>query len=478
MAAGAMWCLADMREHGLTDSGIQGLGLFQAQRQQRRGFPAFALSTVVHTGGIFAISYVLLHAPVIKDPSASQYKVRELELHQPETAASRAAEEMYPTPHPAQPKDRKGASADHTAKQSALQKAEAALPVSLPKGGQGKQTLIQPDVPTKQAMAQAAPLPAVLIWTPAVRETLHLKPPVRDSVTTTDAETSLAVPNEELQLAKLPQQSVDRPTNLPTPPAGSTTPVAVKQPSEVKMAPATVSATNEKPASAAVLSLSDLKLKDGTVVLPPVNEFKGADQKQGAEQTPSSAAAKVLGTGGSAQQGGATLADAQKQASDGAASGESAERIQLPPNGRFGVVVVGTSLADQYPQTLQIWSDRVAYTAYLHVGTPKAWILQYAQLRNADAASGGTVAHLEAPWPYDIVRPNLLSKDLNADALMIHGVLNQAGRLENLAIAYPDGYAHASFVLRELAKWQFRPAQQLGKATPVEVLLIIPQDED
>ena len=61
---------------------------------------------------------------------------------------------------------------------------------------------------------------------------------------------------------------------------------------------------------------------------------------------------------------------------------------------------------------------------------------------------------------------------------MIHGVLNQSGRLENLAIAYPDGYAHASFVLRELAKWQFRPAQQLGKATPVEVLLIIPQDED
>jgi hypothetical protein len=195
------------------------------------------------------------------------------------------------------------------------------------------------------------------------------------------------------------------------------------------------------------------------------------------EPTPPAAAAKVLGTGGSAQ-GGATMADAERQVSDSAASGESAERIQLPPNGRFGVVVVGTSLADQYPQTLQIWSDRVAYTAYLHVGTPKAWILQYAQLRNADAASGGTVAHLEAPWPYDIVRPNLLSKDLNADALMIHGVLNQSGRLENLAIAYPDGYAHASFVLRELAKWQFRPAQQLGKATPVEVLLIIPQDED
>jgi len=477
-----MQCWADIqlsREHGLTDSGIQGLGLFQVQQQQRRGFPAFALSTLVHAAGVFAVVYVLLHAPVIKDPDASKYKVRELELHQPETAASRAAEAMYPTADPPEPKETRNSTAavDHPRTASAPRKMHAALPLRLPKGGQGKQTLIQPEISTTQAMAQAAPLPAVLIWTPALREKLHLTPPTPDSVTTADAETSLAVPNEELQLTALPQRSIDRPAALPTPPAGSTTPVAVKQPSEVKMAPVTVSATLQQPTPAAVLSVSDLKLKDGTVVLPPVNEFMGADQKQGMEQTPPAAAAKVLGTGSAAQVG-ATVANAQSQVLDGAASGESAEHIQLPPTGRFGVVVVGTSLADQYPETLQIWSDRVAYTAYLHVGTPKAWILQYAQLRSADAASGGTVAHLEAPWPYDIVRPNLLSKDLNADALMIHGVLNQSGRLEDLAVAYPAGYAHASFVLRELAKWQFRPAQQLGKATPVEVLLIIPEDEN
>ncbi len=482
MAADGMKCWADiqfLREQGLTDSGIQGLGLYQVQRQQRRGFPAFALSTMVHGAGIFAVSYVLLHAPVIKDPGASHYKVRQLDLHQPETAASRAAEALYPTAHVAQPAQKQGVAvpAEPSNAHSAQRPQQAALPVSLPIGGQGTQTLIQPDIPTRQAMAQAAPLPAVLIWTPALREKLHLTPPTPDSVTTSDAETSLAVPNEELQLAELPQQSVDRPTALPTPPAGSTTPVAVKQPSEVKMAPVTVSATNQQPTPAAVLSVSDLKLNDGTVVLPPVNELKGADQKPGMEQTPPAAAAKVLGAG-SAAQGGATVANAQTQAPDTAASGESAEHIQLPPNGRFGVVVVGTSLADQYPETLQIWSDRVAYTAYLHVGTPKAWILQYAQVRSADAASGGTVAHLDAPWPYDIVRPNLLSKDLNADALMIRGLLNESGHLENLTVAYPDGYAHASFVLRELAKWQFRPAQQLGKAISVEVLLIIPQNEN
>jgi hypothetical protein len=72
----------------------------------------------------------------------------------------------------------------------------------------------------------------------------------------------------------------------------------------------------------------------------------------------------------------------------------------------------------------------------------------------------------------------VLSKDLNADALMVHGVLNDAGRLENLAIAYPEGYVHARFVLAELRQWQFRPARQLGKAVPVEVLLIIPEQTD
>jgi hypothetical protein len=87
------------------------------------------------------------------------------------------------------------------------------------------------------------------------------------------------------------------------------------------------------------------------------------------------------------------------------------------------------------------------------------------------------VAHLEAPWPYDILRPNLLSKDLNADALMVHGVLNESGRLVNLAIAYPQGYIHGSYVLHELQQWQFRPAQQQGKPSAVEILLIIPEND-
>jgi hypothetical protein len=156
----------------------------------------------------------------------------------------------------------------------------------------------------------------------------------------------------------------------------------------------------------------------------------------------------------------------------------TADRILLPKDGKFGVVVVGTSLADEYPETLQIWSDRVAYTVFLHVGLTKNWILQYAQPRSAESGSGGSVSQLEAPWPYDILRPNMVSRDLNADALMVHGILNDTGRLESLAVAFPAEFSHADFVLQALQQWQFRPARQKGKPTSVEILLIIPEEPE
>src|SRR4029077_5183483 len=95
---------------------------------------------------------------------------------------------------------------------------------------------------------------------------------------------------------------------------------------------------------------------------------------------------------------------------DGEAGGShlTTEHITLPQNGRFGVVVVGSSLGDEFPETLAMWNNRVAYTAYLHVGLTKNWILQYAVIHSSDAARAGVVGHLEAPWPYDIVRPNLM----------------------------------------------------------------------
>jgi hypothetical protein len=437
----------------LTNTGYELTGLFQVQPARRGGNPAFAISTALHGFGIAMVSWALLHNPaIIQDPLSRNYKVRHLQLEVPDTAASRSAEALYPN------RNKTAQAATHAKSSPALR---------LPEGGEGKQTLVQPELKTHVATAAEVPVPNVLVWTPQLKPVDTIVPPTPEQLTNVDVQTSLNIPNEELQLADQPQTAADQTPAITTPPAGSSSPIAVEGPSDVKMAPATASAPSADPTPAAVLSVSDLKMNDGTVALPPVNETRGDSNQEGA--APQDSAQNGIGD---------TKPNAGDAGPDQSAASETSERIELPKDGRFGVVVVGSSLSDQYPETLEVWSDRVAYTAYLHVGTPKAWILQYAQLREADAAAAGSVAHLDAPWPYDIFRPNLLAKDLNADALMVHGVLNEAGRLVNLAIAYPAGYIHGSYVLHELQQWQFRPAQQRGKPTAVEVLLIIPEEND
>jgi hypothetical protein len=101
--------------------------------------------------------------------------------------------------------------------------------------------------------------------------------------------------------------------------------------------------------------------------------------------------------------------------------------------------------------------------------------MQYLRPRVTEAAARGTVSRLEAPWPYNIVRPNLAPGAIDADALMVRGFVDQYGRFEDLTIVFPQPFSSAQFVLTALQQWQFRPALQDGQAARVEVLLIIPE---
>ena len=154
------------------------------------------------------------------------------------------------------------------------------------------------------------------------------------------------------------------------------------------------------------------------------------------------------------------------------------EHITRPKDGKFGVVVVDSAASEEYTEAKQIWNGRMNYTAFLHVGLTKNWVLQYSPLRSADAAAGGYEQRIEAPWAYDIFRPDLIYTELDADGLVIHGVLNENGHFESLAVASPAQYAHANLVLSALQQWQFRPARQNGKETAVEVVLIVPNQLD
>jgi hypothetical protein len=158
---------------------------------------------------------------------------------------------------------------------------------------------------------------------------------------------------------------------------------------------------------------------------------------------------------------------------DGAVS-----HIRQRKDGSFGVVVVGSAVEETYPEAAGVWSGRLAYTVYLHVGLAKNWILEYSLPRSATASINGTATRPDAPWPYDIVRPELAAGDGTADAVLVHGMVNTSGRFEQLGIVFPVQFAQTRFLLSALEQWQFRPAVENGQVAPVEVLLIIPLEAD
>lgn len=438
--------------------------LFGAEPSDSGPISGLALSGILHLGAAAPLVFGLLHVPRIREPIVTEhYSLRHLELHSPEVQ-DRAASQY-------------GDAASAARAALAEQIPAAALP-DLPHATPGKQTLLQPQFRTRQTLAVESPIPSIMIWTPELVPVKQIVAPVPEKPTVVEAKPSADLPNTQTQIAEHSLAPADREPKIPTPSASSSSPVALKAVSLVHLPPATVSNSTRQPTPTSVLSISEVRMDEGTVMLPPVNETQSLDLKGTAMVRPAAVVAPAKAPV-AAQAGNAASAAPSASVGDlnGTAQGTT-EHVQLPRDGKFNFVVVGTSLAEQYPEILQIWSSRVAYTAYLHVGTARNWILQYAQLRFVDTAANGTTGRLEAPWPYDIFCPNLANRDLNGDALLIHGILNESGRLESLAIAFPAQFPRAAFVLNALKQWQFRPAFRQGKATAVEVLLIIPEESD
>jgi hypothetical protein len=175
---------------------------------------------------------------------------------------------------------------------------------------------------------------------------------------------------------------------------------------------------------------------------------------------------------------GSPLSQPGADTSSGLGGAAGGTRITQPKDGQFGVVVVGTSLSERYPETAAIWGGRLVYTVYLHVGLGKSWILQYSMPLSKEAAVAGSALRPEAPWPYEIVRPSLDPADFQTDAILVRGVVNRAGYFEQLAIVSPIGSERSKLLLAALQRWQFRPARQNGLLAAVEVLLLIPEEID
>jgi len=351
------------------------------------------------------------------------------------------------------------------------------------------QTLVQPDLPSPISLPEPVPVPSLLIWNSQHAVVKTIVPPQPIKPVAAEVRPSLETPNTETVVADVRISATEMSTmKLPVLPS-NTSPVVVHGPDLPQQIPATSSVGTGQPTPAAVLSLSDLRMTGGTVFLPPGNESANSTSaggltpgKDSAQPGNGSTSGKAGGTGADQGGGGATGGkNGSDQGSDtGSGSGRhfSTTHIAVAHDGQFGAVVVGDSLGEKYPDAPVLWSGRLVYTVYLPVGQTRNWSLQYSLPRSASSAALGDDATLQAPWPYDIVRPRLASGDFITDALVLHGFVNKAGHFESLSIVYPAQFQYAGFVLNVLQRWLFRPASLSGQATTVEIVLVIPREDE
>ncbi|MGA3047603.1 MAG: hypothetical protein ABSD67_13305 [Terracidiphilus sp.] len=458
----------------------QLISLFNDRADVSQGSGSIIVSVFLHGAVIGVVAYVVLYGPQIRQRTiADRLTVRHLNLDMPDPvkAYSEMNGKFYPGPHPSPHKAAPaGKPADEPAELQEITPAVKSL-----------QTLMQPKAPQ---LPKDTPLPTVVLLTPETVPTKAIVAPKPTPPTIALAPPKLDLPNKETTLADIRLSATDlAQSKIPLVPS-TTSPVVVRGPDLPQKAPQTVTNSTADPTSTTVVSLSDVQMKQGTVVLPPANMSASsnsqgtlADGKGQSQDDSQSTMHNVDGKGGTTTGHGIgdskDKANGDKAGINGSGQGGhgSPAHIVLPKTGVFGSVVVGDSLKEKYPEIGPLWTGRLAYTVYLHVGLTKSWILQYSLPRAADAAAAGFNDRLNAPWPYNIVRPANGAGELDADALMIHGYVNKAGRFENLTILLPPDYAEAELMLESLRQWEFRPASQNGQSVRVEILLIIPEEE-
>jgi hypothetical protein len=429
--------------------------LFHDPPQLRQNPLSLVFSVLAHGGVITLITLGIIYTPRIQTPRiAERDALRILELHTP----------------PPQPEE---IAKIARMRQALLQKhASTARPQPQleAKGGSASQTFVRPDVPAQKPLAIKIPLPALLLWThPTDSPRVVPNPPQAQSAELQHA--SLDMPNQEAKVADQQIASTKLSAQIsPLEPARSA-PLLLHNPEPQQSIPETPSISDQPPAPTSVLSVSDVKMTDGSVVLPHLNETAGNQDNAG---SPASSASASSPANPALLSNAAHSEATSNESAPTATATTSTRHITQAKNGRYNMVTVGNSIEEQYPETADTWAGRLAYTVYLHVGTAHNWILQYALPSTTSSSITGSSAHIDAPWPVDIVVPSLDSTQLSADALLIHGFVSSTGSFEDLSIAYPAQFPLSGFVLQALQQWRFRPSTQNGQAIRTEILLIIP----
>ena len=224
---------------------------------------SIAASALLHVVALAVILFGIAYKPPYARVSTDHYRVRELDLNMPDEQAR-----FYP-PHIPKPASSPGARALASAGKPSL-----TVPAlrDVAQAPPGPQTLLQPDVEKPITLPVPIPVPQVAIWSPSKVTVKKVTPPLPQKPTSADVQPSVERPNEELTLADVNVASSFHPTSHPIVNASTTSPVRVQTQQQVQLPPAMSSKSITRPTPATILSLSNLRMKEGTATLPPVNE--------------------------------------------------------------------------------------------------------------------------------------------------------------------------------------------------------------
>ncbi len=456
--------------------------LFSQITEARRDPLSLAVSALMH-GALFALIFFgIVQTPVVSHPPLRKpAKMRTVDMHMRD----------FPLPRPVPADQTKSPRRSDALANSQGASRQGHAPMAVPDtpAMPALQTLIQPDLPPAPALLHPIPVPLLVLRSPQPLPDRQITPPPPQENVAAEVHASVQPPNRESALADIAINSTAFQSNKLPAPATTTTAVTVHGPDLKQEAPQTTSQQSTQPASATVTSLSDLRMHEGTIVLPPVNEKAQAALAAGLSSVPHDAAkagsapeeekpSPKRNAPETAASGTHPLGKPGEISGNGAGGDPSVKRIILPKDGRFPIVTIGNSFEEEFPETAGIWSGRLSYTVYLHVGQPKNWILQYSIPRSALEAGTGSSSRLEAPWPTDILVPTFPAGSVNSDALVVHGILDVNGHFQQMAVVFPPDFEQAKYLVDTLQHWVFRPAMQNGLNTGVEVLLIIPEAID
>lgn len=345
----------------------------------------------------------------------------------------------------------------------------------------------------------------------------------------------LELPNNQSNVAELKIAALllEQPRHLILPPPASTAPIRIPNPEQSSQVPQIVVPVSNPADSAALIALVESPIKpNGMIVVPPANQSaeasgvgktgqgsgSGNNSGNGNEQTRPGAAGNAVANGGTGNlasngHGGTGLGTgAESGSAPGSSTGSGAggsngvragttgngdagsglgaagnglgggldatalpgvTRISLPKDGKYAVVVMGSSQGVPYPESVGALTGKTVYTVYLNVGLHKRWVLQYCLTKEVEATiPRGSSTPLEAPWPFLIFRPDHLVQP--SDYVILHGQIDKDGRFDQLAMVFPDQFEQKDLLMSSLKIWAFRPASRDRVPVPVEVLLIIP----